>query len=103
MKQLARAPGSQAIDLFHPTADYAQAAIDKLNSDARAADVRLHLLVSGRDGRLDAERIRAAVPQWRDASLWFCGPAEFGEALRRDFVAAGLSPDDFHQELFEMR
>ena len=103
MKQLARTPGSQAIELFHPTADYSQAAIDKLTADARAAGVRLHLLVSGRDGRLDADRIRAAVPQWRDASLWFCGPAAFGEALRRDFVAAGLSPDDFHQELFEMR
>ena len=103
MKQLARSPGAQEIDLFHPTADYAQAAIDKLSADAAAAGVRLHLLVSGRDGRLDADRIRAAVPQWREASLWFCGPAAFGEALRRDFVAAGLSPDDFHQELFEMR
>jgi len=38
-----------------------------------------------------------------DASVWFCGPAGFGAALRRAFVSAGLHRDNFHQELFEMR
>ena len=103
MKQLAQTPGSQAIDLFHPTADYEQAAIDKLAADAAAANVRLHLLVSAKDGRLDGERIRAAVPEWRSASLWFCGPPGFGQSLREDFVAHGLAEADFHQELFQMR
>ena len=103
LKTLANAPGYQVIDLFHTTADYEQAAIDKLKADARAANVRLHLLVSRTDGRLNAARIRAAVPEWPSASIWFCGPGTFGQALRRDFVAAGLAPEDFHQELFEMR
>ncbi|HWS74607.1 MAG TPA: ferric reductase, partial [Quisquiliibacterium sp.] len=103
MKELGRSAGTQAIDLFHPTGDFDEAAIDKLTADARAANVRLHVLVSARDGRLDAGQIRAAVPQWRSASVWFCGPPAFGAALRRDFVAEGLAPDDFHQELFEMR
>ena len=103
MKELAHTPGRQVIDLFHPTADFEQAAIDKLTADAAAANVRLHVLVSPRDGRLDAARIRAAVPEWRSASIWFCGPPAFGEALRKDFVANGLAPADFHQELFQMR
>ena len=103
MKQLARKPGEQEIDLFHPTADFEQAAIDKLTADAQAAHVRLHVLVSGKDGRLDADRIRAAVPQWQSASIWFCGPPGFGQAIRNDFVAHGLVPDDFHQEMFQMR
>lgn len=103
MKQLARMPGEQEIDLFHPTADFEQAAIDKLTADAQATHVRLHVLVSGKDGRLDADRIRAAVPQWQSASIWFCGPPGFGQAIRNDFVVHGLAPDDFHQEVFQMR
>lgn len=103
LKDLARAPGQQEIDLFHTTADYEQAAIEKLEADARAANVRLHLLVDKKDGRLDAQRIRAAVPDWASASIWFCGPGAFGQALREDFLQAGLDGKHFHQELFAMR
>jgi len=103
MKQLAQTPGAQEIDLFHPTADFAPEAIEKLMTDAQAAKVRVHLLVGSKDGRLDAERIRAAVPGWQSASIWFCGPPGFGQALRDDFVAHGLADAAFHQELFQMR
>lgn len=103
MKQLAQTPGTPQVDLFHPTADYEQAAIDRLTADAGAAQVRLHLHVSGRDGRLDGAYIRSVVPEWASASIWFCGPASFGDVLRRDFVAHGLAPGRFHQELFAMR
>lgn len=103
MKHLARAPAPQDIVLFHPTMDFQQDAIDKLTADAKAANVRLHVLVDARDGLLNADRIRAAVPDWQSASIWFCGPPRFGQALRKDFVAHGLAAEDFHQELFEMR
>ncbi|MEX0406072.1 ferric reductase-like transmembrane domain-containing protein [Aquibium sp. LZ166] len=110
MKHLARErrenPGAPrpAIDMFHTTADYDEKAIDKLNADADAANIRLHVLVDARDGLLTGERIRAAAPEWRDASIWFCGPTAFGEALRKDFAAQGLPvAERFHQELFDMR
>ncbi|MDR2186839.1 MAG: ferric reductase-like transmembrane domain-containing protein [Azonexus sp.] len=103
LKQRAATPDNKLIDLFHPTADFDQAAIDRLTADAAAAGVRLHLLVDGKDGRLNGEGIRAAVPEWQSASLWFCGPPGFGQALRADFVAHGLPPERFHQELFQMR
>ncbi|TXH93198.1 MAG: ferric reductase [Rheinheimera sp.] len=93
----------KTVHLFHPTAEYEQAAIDRLTADAKAADVQLHLLVDGKDGRLNGERIRAAVPEWRSASIWFCGPAGFGQALREDFIAHGLPAGHFHQELFQIR
>lgn len=92
------------VDLFHTTADYDEAALERLKADADAANVRLHVLVDARDGLLTGERIRAAVPEWREASFWFCGPASFGEALRKDLTAKGLpTAKRFHQELFEMR
>lgn len=103
MKLLATMPDTKTIDLFHPTAEFEQAAIDRLTADAKAAGVRLHLLVDGKDGRLNGERIRAAVPEWQSASIWFCGPPGFGQALRDDFRAHGLPPGHFHQELFQMR
>lgn len=102
-KELAATPGMKEIDLFHPTADFEPAAIEKLKADAAAAGVRLHLLVSGQGGRLDGNAIRAAVPDWQSASIWFCGPPGFGQSLREDFVANGFSPRHFHQELFQMR
>jgi predicted ferric reductase len=103
MKHLAQTPGQQEIDLFHTTADFNQAVIDKFMADAQAANVRLHVLVDSRDGLLDADRIRAAVPQWQSSSIWFSGPPAFRDALREGFVKGGLASSDFHQELFEMR
>ncbi|MDD3763111.1 MAG: ferric reductase-like transmembrane domain-containing protein [Nevskiales bacterium] len=103
LKDLASTPGPKAIDLFHPTTDYEADAIDKLKADAAAAGVTLHVLVSARDGHLNGEQIRAAVPEWRDASVWFCGPAGFGQALRADLESAGLNKGRFHQELFQLR
>ena len=103
MKQLAVTPEVRPVDLFHPTGELDPAALDLLTAAAEAAGVRLHVLLSPRDGRLDGERIRALVPEWSAASIWFCGPASFGQALRQDFIAHGLGAEHFHQELFAMR
>lgn len=103
MQALARQRSAQPVDLFHTTAVYDPHAIGLLERDARSADVRLHLLWDERDGRLDAERIAEAVPEWREADVWFCGPAGFGRALKEGLAALGLPKTRFHQEIFEMR
>ncbi len=103
MQALAHAPDGKAIDLFHCTAVHDAQSTAQLEGDALAAGVRLHVLWDARDGLLDARRIAAAVPQWREADVWFCGPAPFGQALRRDLLALGLPAEQFHQELFQMR
>ncbi len=97
-------PAARTIHLFHSTREYDPQAIARLTGAAKAAGVTLHLLVDDRDGRLDGARIRDAVPDWRDASIWFCGPAAFGQALREDFAELGFPVRrHFHQELFAMR
>lgn len=103
MKALAQAPDGRVIDLFHPTRDINDAVRDKLAADVAASKVALHLLVDERDGLLDGARIRGAVPDWREASVWFCGPPALGALLRKDFLAHGLPAERFHQELFQMR
>ncbi|AKI01136.1 putative ferric reductase [Hoeflea sp. IMCC20628] len=95
---------AQTIDLFHSTAELDEGALARLATDATDADVRLHVLIDAKHGRLTGDRIREEVPDWRDASIWFCGPVGFGDALRADFAAHGLDVNTkFHQELFSMR
>lgn len=103
MKDLARQRSATAIDLFHTTATYDPLAIDKLMRDAAAAQVNLHVLWDERDGRLDLDRLVKTVPDWRNADVWFCGPARFGQMLRDGLVGLGFPEQRFHQELFEMR
>ena len=99
-----RTTTAKTIHLFHSTADVDDAALQNLVDDARAAHIHLHILIASRDGRLTGERIRQEVPEWRDASFWFCGPAGFGAALRADFAKQGVPVNKrFHQELFSMR
>ncbi len=106
MQALAVEPDGRAVDFFHVTADVDERALELLRADAQAAGVRLHVIVSGRnakDERFTGERLRALVPDWLQADVWFCGPAAFGDALSEDLVAHGLAPGSFHRELFEMR
>lgn len=103
LKQRGKVSDGKVIDLFHTTSDFEESAINQLTADAKAAGVNLHVLVSSKDGRLNAERIRSTVPQWESSSIWFCGPQGFGHSLREDFISKGLSAEHFHQEIFQMR
>lgn len=103
LQTLAATPDGRRTDLFHCTTDYSADAVRQLRQQADAAGVNLHVLWDERDGRLDTARLIAAIPDWRDADVWFCGPARFGDTLRSGLVALGLPAGRFHQELFEMR
>ncbi|MBK5914278.1 ferric reductase-like transmembrane domain-containing protein [Rhodocyclus purpureus] len=103
MQSLAVTPDGRVVDLYHCRSVDDPVAGAHIAADAQAAGVRLHVLVSGRDARLSGERLRAEIPDWRDAEVWFCGPSAFGDAIRSDLEANGLPEGRFHQELFAMR
>jgi len=103
LEQLAREPDGRTIDFFYSTAGLQEERLQQIAAAAAAAGIRLHVTVSGRDPRLDGAAVRAAVPEWVQADVWFCGPTAFGQALREDLCAHGLPESCFHQELFEMR
>jgi predicted ferric reductase len=103
MKHLSHNPIALPIDLFHCTSALEPDALAKLTADAAAANVNLHVIIDSRDGQLNGEKIRKLVPDWKSASVWFCGPIGFGKALHKDLLKNGLSPKSFHQELFSMR
>ncbi|MDR2689350.1 MAG: ferric reductase-like transmembrane domain-containing protein [Azoarcus sp.] len=109
MEELAHRGGTQAtsrhqtVELFYSTRTPDEVFIDRLRDLAQAAQVNLHVIVSGRDGKLDAGRLVREVVTWKESSLWFCGPAGFGHALKNGLGAHGFDGGDFHQELFDMR
>lgn len=103
MKKLAQTNEQVSVDLFHPTRDFQQEAIDKLKADAKAAGIRLHLITAEMDKRVDADMLCRTVKDWNDASIWFCGPQQFGQQLRSDMLKRGFSGKHFHQEMFEFR
>ncbi|MBK5925913.1 ferric reductase-like transmembrane domain-containing protein [Rhodobaculum claviforme] len=103
LQHLAARPDGRRITLIHCVPDIAPEALARLEAAAAAAGVALHLMRDDIDGPLTGARLRAMVPDWAEASVWFCGPAAFGQALRGDLVAGGLRPGDFHQELFTLR
>lgn len=103
MKQLSLKPHDQVIDFFvvAPVGDPVVG--ERLMADAKASNVRLHFVIDGQADRLTGAGLRAQIDGWRDASIWFCGPTKFGESVKKDMIANGLNPGDFHQELFDMR
>lgn len=102
-RQAGRTP-PQSITFFHTAREIDPEALALLEADARRAGVTLHVMLDKRDGFLTGARIREAVADWTEASVWFCGPAGFGDKLRADFAAQGVNvARRFHQELFEMR
>ncbi len=103
LQDLAGRPAGRPIDLIYCTNAPDAGFIARLEALAEAAQVRLHLRVSGRDPRLDCAGLCALLPDWQTRDFWFCGPAAFGAALRSGLEARGLPATRFHQELFDMR
>lgn len=97
------APLAQQVHLIYCTRKGDALITERIQALAAAAGVTLHVQESSLQGQLTAEALMALVPAWQEASLWFCGPPRFGQALRESFLKAGLSAADFHQEAFEFR
>lgn len=103
MKERAQHPSDIKTDLFFCVPEEDKETLDKLKGIAIDAGVNLHLFIDAQGERLTGDKLRQLVPNWQEASLWFCGPSQFGKALKLDMTAQGLSNSDFHQELFEFR
>ncbi|MFU1980769.1 ferric reductase-like transmembrane domain-containing protein [Bordetella hinzii] len=103
MQALAVEPDGRQIDLFYVTQLPDPTFVERVRKHAKAAGVALHLHITGRDPRLTADVIREMLPDWRDASIWFCGPAGMGDELQAAMRKMGLDSTAFHREFFKMR
>lgn len=103
MQALVKQGNEQPIDLFWSVRELEDEVLRRVQMVAEHAKVHLHIIRSGQNDRLTAQGISAAVPLWAQSDVWFCGPADFGTALREGFGRLGLGAKHFHQELFQMR
>ncbi|MDR2364297.1 MAG: ferric reductase-like transmembrane domain-containing protein [Zoogloeaceae bacterium] len=90
----------QDIDFFYsvPDADHCPA---QLASLCQAAGVRLHCRYTKSEGKQPFSVIQERLRD--NASVWFCGPANWGAALGKSLQEAGLDARRYHRELFEFR
>jgi predicted ferric reductase len=99
-ERIAGQAGSGDTDFFYCTA-HPSAYPENLESLCRQAGVRLHRRLTATQGPLPATAIEARLKP--GTSVWFCGPAGWGEALARTLSASGLPAGAFHREAFEFR
>jgi ferredoxin-NADP reductase/ferredoxin len=55
---------------------------------------------TGRRGRVTADLIEASVPDFRERTIFLCGPTPFMDAVRAALVAAQFPMEFFHAESF---
>lgn len=103
LQALAEAGRGNDITLYYCTSAPDQGFIERIRQLAERARIRLQIMIASEQGLLTPERLRQQVPDWAQRDVWFCGPASFGDELRRDLTRHGLRPSDFHQELFNLR
>jgi predicted ferric reductase len=105
LRQRQSEPGvdGHEVHLFYTSESDHEEGIGRLSELAEGAGVTFTFLHTPRHGFLTGERVRAEAPEWQRASIWFCGPAAFGEAIKRDFAAHGMKRSRFHQEIFAWR
>lgn len=103
IQQLKHSDQAKEIDLFYSTDTNDIKLIEELEQNAEQAGIRFHPIMPDIDGRLDTHTICKKVPEWKLSEIWFCGPGAFGHSIRRGFERLGLSSENYHQELFEVR
>lgn len=103
MKQLAQRSSDEVIDLFHITRSITPDLEAQLQAEAKAANINLHLIIDKKGTAFDADKLKQQIKEWKEASVWFCGPSTIGENLKTKLTKQGLSETAFHQELFDMR
>jgi ferredoxin-NADP reductase len=68
--------------------------------DRRGDTYRLHVQITGRDGRLTPADLDDHCPDWRERELFVCGPAEMLDAYEQHVGRHG-DPQRLHVERFQ--
>lgn len=104
LQDLVASGGSKVkVDFFYSSADGGRPGFPaNLPALCAAAGVKLHRRHTDRDGPLPVQKVEACLRP--GSSLWFCGPAAWGDQLQQTLTRSGqLAPGAFHRELFEFR
>jgi ferredoxin-NADP reductase len=67
--------------------------------EARHAGFRLHLRLTGEQGRMGPDDVERLCPDWRERETFVCGPAEMLDAMTDLYEREG-DPERLHMERF---
>ena len=65
--------------------------------------VRFHYIDTSKEGRLSFDKIKDAIKDITNVTLWYCGPEKFGEAIQESAKNNGISSKQIHYDSFDMR
>ncbi|CAH0535542.1 Dihydroorotate dehydrogenase B (NAD(+)), electron transfer subunit [Vibrio stylophorae] len=91
------------VTLYFCTQDASRTQINQLAHQARIANVDFHLIDNRKQPLLTISTLEDNHPQFAQASIWFCGPANFAKALAQQLKAKQFAMQRFHREYFEFR
>lgn len=107
LQALAQKPEhNQSIDFWYSTVTEEENNFpETLEELCEKANVKLHRVVTNKNGYLDATKITQKIgdDQLQQSSVWFCGPQKFGSSLKAALTRLGLAKNNFHNELFCFR
>jgi len=103
MEAMALSGQKQDVDLIYSTGATDDGFIDQVRSAVSASGLRLRVVDTGQEGLVDLTKVARWIPKWREADVWFCGPAKFCDSLFQAMRKDGLPDHRFHRELFDMR
>ncbi|MGL6236242.1 MAG: ferredoxin reductase [Segniliparus sp.] len=94
------------IDVAHVHSERTEAGVifgsELRELDEKFPGLRLHLQLTGTQGRLDEQRLAELVPDWQERRTWACGPPELLDSLVSWWSAAGVE-DRLKMEQFALR
>ncbi len=99
-------PGHGQIDLFYCIRGRSSAPhLEQIEQAAGKLDnLNLHIIDTTKQARLSANTIEhSSSADLSTAEIYFCGPAQMREALRRGLRSKGVAHRRFHYEEFEIR
>ena len=104
MRSLAEHPPPGQVDLFYAfTGGPAPFADELVAIAAGSTSVRVHLVDSAVDGRLDVARVLGTSADPARLSAFMCGPEAMLRDFQRSLRAAGVKPRNIHREYFDWR
>ena len=105
MRALPSHPPPGSVDLYYAVSGGPAPFADELTAMAAGStSVRVHLVDSATEGRLDAARILAEAPAGAAGlSVFLCGPEPMLRDLQKGLRAAGVRSRNLHREYFDWR
>ena len=61
---------------------------------------RFKIIETEKEGRLDAEKMQKYCPNWKQSSVWLCGPPAMVEAMMEVVQKMGFAPENIKSEEF---